>query len=348
MNLDIALSYDDVSLRPCKSPVESRSNVSLESPLFQDITLENPIISAPMDTVTEQDMAQAMADVGAVGIIHRYLSVDEQVEQIEAVDGLVGATIGINDGWQSRLDAAVSAGADFICVDVAHGHMTRALEVVEETSETAGVPVMAGNVSTGKGAVELATAGADAVKIGVGPGSHCLTREVAGVGVPQVTAIQEAQSALHNARAMKQFDHDVTLVADGGIQKPADMAKALVLGADTVMVGGLFGGCTESPAQLVETEDGVKYKRTHGMASGEARDENDIETQEAVEGASGLTPYTGPAESIVKELSAGTRSCLSYLGAHTLEEGRENAEFVRVTPTVQQRNGTHGVFKQRE
>lgn len=344
MNLETALSYDDISIRPCRSTVESRADVSLESTVVGDITVDKPIISAPMDTVTEGDMAQAMNDAGAVGIIHRYLSPEEQAEEIENVDGLVGTTIGIGDGWRERLQKTVDAGADFVCVDVAHGHMERAIDVVEETTDIVDVPVMAGNVSTGQGAKDLAIAGAEAIKVGVGPGSHCLTREVAGVGVPQVTAISECVEAVRLAKMTNQISHDVSIVADGGIQKPGDMTKALLVGADTVMVGGLFGGCEESPARLVETDSGEKYKQTHGMASDEARDENDIDTEEATEGDSGLIEYNGSAESVVNELSSGARSGLSYVGAHTLSEGRENAEFVRITPSVTVRNGTHGVL----
>lgn len=344
MKLETALSYDDISIRPQRSPVNSRSDVSLESTLVRDITIENPIISAPMDTVTESDMAQAMHDAGAVGIIHRYLSPEKQAEEIQKVDGVVGTTIGVGEGWEDRLEKTINAGADFVCVDVAHGHMERAIDVVRETTELTDLPVMAGNVSTGEGAKDLAMAGAEAVKVGVGPGSHCLTREVAGVGVPQVTAVSECVESLRLAQKTGQIEHDVSVVADGGIQKPGDMIKALLVGADTVMVGGLLGGCDESPAELVQTQDGEKYKRTHGMASGEARDENNIETEEAVEGDSGLIEYSGSAESVINELSAGSRSGLSYVGAHTIEEGRENVEFVRITPSVTVRNGTHGVL----
>lgn len=344
MKLETALSYDDISIRPKRSSVESRSDVSLESTLIRDITINNPIISAPMDTVTESNMAQAMHNAGAVGIIHRYLSIDEQVHEIEKVDGIVGTTIGINDDWEERLHKTVEAGADFVCVDVAHGHMDRAIDVVQESTNITDVPIMAGNVSTGQGARDLAIAGAEAIKVGVGPGSHCLTREVAGVGVPQVTAINECYEAIRLAKMTNQITHDVSIVADGGIQKPGDMIKALLLGADTVMVGGLLGGCDESPAEFVKTNNGEIYKRTHGMASGEAREENGISTKEAIEGDSGLIEYTGPAENVVHELSAGSRSGLSYIGAHNLTEGKERVEFVRITPSVTVRNGTHGVL----
>jgi len=345
MNLETALSYDDISIKPQRSTVESRSNVSLESTLIRDIKLEKPIISAPMDTVTEYEMAQAMYDAGGVGIIHRYLSIEEQAKQISKVDGIIGASIGISSGeWQNRVEKTVAAGADFICVDVAHGHMERTIDVVSEITDMVDIPVMAGNVCTKEGVKDLALAGAESVKVGVGPGSHCLTREVAGVGVPQVTAVEECSKMASYLNDMGIIEHDVTIVADGGIQKPGDMVKALLVGADSVMIGGLLGGCDESPAKLVETKNGEKYKKTHGMASDAAREENEINTEEATEGDSGLIPYAGPANSVVEELASGSRSGFSYVGAHKLEEARENAEFVRTTPSVTVRNGTHGVL----
>jgi len=348
MNIEMALSYDDISIRPQKSGVESRSDVSLESTLIRDITVENPVLSAPMDSVTESEMAQAMYDSGGMGIIHRYLSADKQAEEVSKVNGVVGATIGIQEGWEDRMFSVIDAGADFICLDVAHGHMQRAIDVVNKATDQIDKPVMAGNVSTGEGAVDLASAGAEAIKVGIGPGSHCLTREVAGVGVPQATAIRSVAEKLDLARSMGKFKHDVSIVADGGIQKPGDMTKALLLGADSVMVGGLLGGCEESPAPVIETEEGNKYKKTHGMASDEAREENEIKTEEAIEGASGMVPYAGEAESVVETLSSGARSGLSYVGAHNIEEGQRNVEFVRITPSVETRNGTHGVFNNRE
>ncbi len=347
MMLETALSYDDISIRPTKSPVESRSQVNLESCLIGDITVENPVISAPMDSVTESEMAQAMADSGGVGIIHRYLSIEEQAEEVSNVDGIVGATIGINSSWEKRLEMQLDAGADFICVDVAHGHLEKTLEVVKDAKSVIDVPLMAGNVSTGQGAVDLAKSGVDSVKVGVGPGSHCLTREVTGVGVPQVTALNEVRQDLDYQIMMGNIDENVTVVADGGIQKSGDMAKALLLGADTVMIGGLLAGCEESAANVVETNSGVKYKKTHGMASEEAREDNGIVTDEAVEGASGYTPYSGPVENTMEQLSSGVRSTLSYVGAFELDTARENAEFVRITPNVSERNGTHGVYQNR-
>lgn len=345
MNLENGLAYDDILLRPRRSDVRSRDDPVIESPLIGDIKIDVPIVSAPMDSVTEQEMAQTLADEGAVGIIHRFLDPEDQARQVSNVDGLVGASVGVDGEWFDRTELLIENGVDFVCIDVAHGHSELCIEAIEEIDQAFEIPIMAGNVSTGQGAVDLVKAGADAVKIGVGPGSHCLTREVAGVGVPQVTAIDEVVSALDDARKRKDIDEDyVPVVADGGIQTSGDISKALTLGADTVMIGGLFGGCSESPAQLIYTKDGNKYKQTRGMASDEAREKNDMTTSKAAEGDSGLTPYKGTAENMIDELSSGLKTSFSYLGAHNISEARSRATFLKVSPSVQNRNGTHGVF----
>lgn len=355
MNLQNGLSYDDVLLRPRRSNIESRSDPEIESVLVGDMTVEKPIISSPMDSVTESEMAQTLSDNGGVGIIHRFLSVDEQCSEVSEVDGIVGASVGIENEME-RTEELIDAGADFICVDVAHGHLEMCLDTVEQIDQEFDIPIMAGNVSTEEGAVDLAISGADAIKVGIGPGSHCLTREVAGVGVPQVTAIREVTKGLQRARARDKIDGYMPVVADGGIQGSGDIAKALSLGADTVMIGGLFGGCDESPAPIVEVEvqnpvnttETKKYKKTRGMASEDARDDHSLENSKVAEGDSGLTPYKGSAKNVLNSLSSGVKSSFSYLGAHNIEQARKRANFIKVSSSVQQRNGTHGVFTDRE
>lgn len=356
LKFENGLSYDDVLLRPRRSSVKSRSDPKINSVLVDDIEIDVPIISAPMDSVTESSMAEAMNDEGGVGIIHRFLSVEEQAEEVRKVDGLVGASVGIDEGWRERVIANIEAGADFICINVAHAHAEICLDVVEQYDDEFDVPVMVGNVSTQEGAVDLVKAGADGVKVGIGPGSHCLTREVAGVGVPQVTAIREVTEGLHDARMRGEIDDYIPVVADGGIQSSGDIAKALVLGADTVMIGGLFGGCKESPAPEVEIEvqgslnqtETKKYKRTRGMASEEAREDHDMANSQVAEGDSGLTPYKGSARGVVKNLASGLQTSFSYLGAHNIDQARKRGEFIRISNSVQNRNGTHGVFTEKE
>lgn len=352
MTFQNGLSYDDVLLRPRRSDVRSRSDPDITSILVGDIEVETPIASAPMDSVTESEMAQKISDQGGAGIIHRFLNIEDQAEEVEKVNGLVGASIGIDGECMERADAVIKSGADFICVDVAHAHSEMCLEVVDDLTSNLDVPVMAGNVSTKEGAVDLVKSGADGVKVGIGPGSHCLTREVAGVGVPQVTAIEEVTEGLHDASMRGEIDNYVPVVADGGIQSSGDISKALVLGADTVMIGGIFGGCEESPAPVVEVEvqgssnapESRKYKRTRGMASQEARDDHDLSESKVAEGDSGLTPYKGSVSTVIHKLASGLRTSFSYLGAHNIDQARKRGEFVRVSNSVQNRNGTHGVF----
>lgn len=342
------LSYDDILVKPQYSTVDSRSDVDTTSRITPEHNVDTPIVSAPMDTVTEAEMAQKISDAGGVGIIHRFYgdrgaseeqSIDQQAGDVQSVTGLVGAAVGIGGSYEKRASAVADAGADFLCLDVAHGHMERTLDAVEHLSNVFDIPIVAGNVATEQGTRDLISAGADTVKVGVGPGSHCLTRDVAGVGVPQASAVRSAVQA----RADMNAEDDVAIIADGGIQSSGDIVKATLLGADTAMIGGLFAGCKESPAPVVE-QNGVKYKRTHGMASEEAREDHGLENDEAAEGASGLTRYQGAVSDVVGELSSGLRSGLSYSGGHTLDEARRNAELIRITSSTQVRNGTHGVY----
>jgi IMP dehydrogenase len=354
MKLEKTLSYDDILLRPKRSRITSRSEPDVSTKLVGDIEIDIPIVSAAMDTVTDGNMAQALSDAGGVGVVHRHHGnqeehtseerIEMQARDISEVDGVVGAAVGIGSDWRERTERAIEAGADFICVDVAHGHLQMSLDVVSQLSDEFDIPLMAGNVSTSEGAIDLVDRGADAIKVGIGPGSHCLTREVAGVGVPQVTAIDEVTDALDKSRALGKIESYVPVVADGGIQSSGDIAKALVLGADTVMIGGMFGGCKESPAETIVTQDGRKYKQTRGMSSDEARDDHGLENNVVAEGDSGLTPYKGSAESVATKLASGTRVSFSYIGAYDISEAREKGEFIQVSPSVQARNGTHGVF----
>lgn len=343
----VHLSYDDVLVEPQSSSVRSRDDPSTHTAIVNGIGREVPIISASMDTVTNGTMAQAMSDCGATGIIHRFHGdkteqtehqrIQLQAHDVAQVDGFVGAAVGIDGKYVARGTAIQEAGADFVCVDIAHGHMDSCVEAVSMLSDSLSVPIMAGNVATADATDALIRAGADSVKVGIGPGSHCLTRDVAGVGVPQISAIRNAVQGRSTAGQM------VPLVADGGIQQSGDIVKALVAGADSVMIGGQLAGCTESAAPTVEI-DGTKYNRTHGMASEEAREEHGLPNEQAAEGASGYTQHTGPVVETIEELTAGLRTGLSYCGGHTIEEARENAELIRVSGRAASRSGTHGSY----
>ncbi|MEF8915812.1 guanosine monophosphate reductase, partial [Natronomonas sp.] len=339
MPYETGLSYDDVLLVPQRSPVDSRDDIDLSTELANGLELAIPVTTAAMDSVTEAEMARAVAQRGGLGVVHRFLSVERQADMVESVadDGLtVAAAVGIAEDYVERARAIVDAGADMIVLDVAHGHMERTIEATAELAEAfPETPICSGNVVTREGVEDLAAAGADCIKVGVGPGSHCTTREVTGFGMPQFTAVERCTSEAQN--------HDVTVIADGGIRTSGDAVKALLGGADAVMMGGFFAGCDEAPGEIVEF-DGTEYKRTRGMstaAAAEDREDKDVDI-EADEGVESLTEYAGPVGPRLREFTAGIRSGFSYAGAHDLATARENAEFVEVNATTNGRNGAHG------
>lgn len=336
--LRTGLSYGDVLLVPQRSPVDSRNDVDLSTNLTPSVELETPLVSAAMDTVTERDLATALGEAGGIGTIHRFLTVEGQAAEVRAVAdaGLpVAAAVGINEDYVARTEALLEAGATAIVVDVAHGHLERTLDATADLrSEFPDAELVAGNVGTPEGVRDLYEAGADCVKVGVGPGSHCTTRKVAGAGVPQLTAVDDCAEV---AREL-----GITIIADGGIRTSGDAVKALMAGADTVMMGSLFAGTEEAPSELVDI-DGVQYKRSRGMATTAAAEErNDKQgAVDADEGVEGLTPYKGPVADVAAEFCAGIRSGLSYCGGHTIPAAREKAAFIRVAASAKEREGAH-------
>ena len=337
------LSYDDVLAVPQRSPVDTRDNVDLTTEIADGLTLSVPVVTAAMDTVTESEMALAVAESGGLGVIHRFLPIDEQAAMVESIadnHGVsVAAAVGIAEPHLDRATALVEAGVDLLVLDVAHGHMERTLGVTEELAEAfPETALCAGNVATESGVADLAAAGADCVKVGVGPGSHCTTREVTGFGVPQFTAVDRCANAAR--------EHNVSIIADGGIRTSGDAVKALLVGADAVMMGGYFAGCEESPGEIVEI-DGEQYKRSRGMSTAAAaEDREDKEgVVEADEGVEAITKYSGPVKPRLAEFTAGIRSGFSYAGAHDIETARENAEFMKIQGTTTNRNGAHGVAR---
>ncbi len=259
---------------------------------------------------------------------------------------LVGAAIGVRGDWLDRAQALVAAGADALVLDIAHGHADHAVRALVHLRETLpDAQIVAGNVATAEGADDLCRAGADAVKVGVGPGSACTTRIVAGVGVPQLTAVFDAVRAC--------AAHDVPVIADGGIREPGDLAKAIAAGADTVMVGNLLAGTDESPGSLV-SRGGQKYKVYRGMASAEATrirmaaegtepPEGTEFAQVVPEGVEATVPHRGAAGAVVHRLVGGLRSAMSYADARTLQEFHANARFVRITTAGLVESRPHGL-----
>ncbi len=342
-NIRTGLTFDDVLLVPRRSSIRSRQDVSLRTQLSRNIELDIPVVAANMDTVCEQEMAIAMARLGGIGIIHRFMPIALEAEQVrhvkQAGDLLVGAAVGTDHDMLDRAKALAAAGVDCLVLDIAHGHSDHALEAVRRLKDSfPDIDIIAGNVATRMGAHDLIEAGADAIKVGVGPGGVCTTRLVAGVGVPQLTAIDEVAGI------------EVPLIADGGIKTSGDMAKALAAGGHTVMIGSLLAGTKESPGEVEQGPLGLR-KRIRGMASFEAiearaeRHGEDIDDeyfeQRAPEGVEGTVPYRGEASKLIWQMMAGLRSAMSYSNASTIDEFQRVAEFVRVTPLGLRENTPH-------
>ena len=466
------LTFDDVLLVPQRSGIASRKDVDTSSDLTPNIKLAIPIISANMDTITEAPMAAAMAQQGGLGIIHRFMSVENQVAQVARVkrlEGLliknpytagpnisladakelmdrydtsllivdrdgkllgiltfrdlrferdfkkpvwramtkgkklvtgspgitldkaeallhkhrieklplidrqgrlaglitskdlikrikfptatkdgqgrlrVGAAIGVKEGFLARAQALIEAEADVLVVDIAHGHSELAIETVKAVKRRfPKVEVIAGNVATPEGVRDLQIAGADTVKVGVGPGSVCTTRIVAGSGYPQISAIIECVKAAK-----------VPLIADGGMRYPGDITKALAAGASTIMTGNILAGTDEAPGSLI-TRDGRRYKLYRGMAGVGANldkkdtDGSDIEDQLLLdemtpEGTDALVPYRGSVKEVLRQFVGGLRSGMSYSGAHNIKELQQKAQFVRITTAGIKESHAHDV-----
>ena len=326
--------YDDVLLVPQYSDIESRTVLSTKNSLG-DIGLDLPIISSPMDTVTELDMLVAMEMNGGLGIIHRYNSVDDQsklVKQAKVVEvNNVGAAIGVTGDYLERAQALVEAGANVLCVDVAHGHHSMMKTALTNLRKVFGnsVHIMAGNVATGEGACALAEWGADSVRVGVGGGSICSTRLVSGHGVPTFQTVMDCVEA----------GCPIPIIADGGMKTSGDIVKALAAGADFVMLGSMLAGTDQAPGQVFDAGN-KKYKVYRGMASSEAQINWRGKTS-TPEGISTTIPYKGDVNTILADLKGGIQSGMSYSGARTINDLQAKAKFVQQTTAGQAESFTH-------
>jgi IMP dehydrogenase len=341
------LTFDDVLIVPKRSSIFSRTEVSLRTRLVGDLTLELPIISANMDTVTELAMAKALRALGGLGMIHRFIpDAGEHAAMVSAAPGPRILTVGVKATDLDKIPMV--EGLDGVLIDVAHGHHDRVMETI--AAVRAAHPdlwVIAGNVATAEGSWDLLEAGAHALKVGVGPGAVCTTRIVTGCGYPQLTAILKCRAAINRwwdverRKARPRVQHPPTLIADGGIRNSGDIVKALVAGADSVMIGSLFAGTDEAPGEIVH-EHGRAFKVYRGMASSGAMAV--VGTDRTPEGISTLIPHKGPVTPLIRQLEGGIRSGLSYCNSASIADlHQQTIEMVRITPASMQESHPHAL-----
>lgn len=331
------LTFDDVLMIPSKSEVRSRRDPSLESFLTKTKKIQTPLISANMDTITETDMAIAMHKMGALGILHRFVSIDEQVQFAQKVREsgaqTVSASIGVVDDFKQRADALISAGVNLLTIDIAHGHSVSMIETMKWLKDTyPKIEIIAGNMATQEAAYDLIQAGADAIKVGIGPGSMCTTRIITGCGVPQLTAIALCAEVAN--------EYQVPVIADGGIRTSGDIVKAFAAGASTVMLGSMLSGTIETPGEIK-----MGRKQYRGMASKAAQVSwrGGVPEGMAPEGESTYVSVKGHVKDVVQELTGGIRSGMSYINANSISEIRDKARFIEMSNSGIQESRAHGV-----
>lgn len=360
------ITFDDVLLIPAESHVLP-NEVDLSTQLAPNLKLNIPLISAGMDTVTEGRMAAAMAKMGGLGVVHKNLSIQAQADEVRlakntpvttedthaAVDKdgklLVAAAVGVTSDTFERAEALFEAGADAIVIDTAHGHSAGVLRKIKEIRDH--FPhntLIAGNVATGEGTRALFEAGVDVVKVGIGPGSICTTRVVAGVGVPQLTAIYDA------ADVAREFGKPI--IADGGIKYSGDVVKALAAGGNAVMLGSMLSGTEEAPGDVQQGADGRLVKSYRGMGSVGAMSQqhgsSDRYFQGGVNEANKLVPegieavvsYKGTVSNVVYQILGGLRSGMGYCGAENIDKLIETAQFVRISNAGLRESHPHDVM----
>ena len=330
-----SLTFDDVLLLPRYSEVlPSETDISLK--LTNKISLKVPFLSSAMDTVTESKMAIALASAGGIGVIHRNLNNKKQAREVLKVKRknlTVGAAVGTNKEDLERAKLLIDNGCDLIVIDTAHGHsekVLKALSLLKKLNKE--IPICVGNIATGEAAKKLYNSGADIIKVGIGPGSICTTRMVAGIGVPQISAIMEVKQALKKKK--------IKIISDGGIKFSGDIAKALAAGADAIMMGSIFAGTDQSPGYKFKVK-GKTYKNYRGMGSIGAMSSGSAnryfqkkfkdKSKFVPEGVEGRVEYKGNVSKIIYQLKGGLRSSMGYIGAKNLSQISKNAKFIKIT-----------------
>ena len=366
--ISFGLSFDDVLLTPGYADF-IREDIDISTRLTKKIFLKAPFVSSPMDTVTDGNFAIALAKIGGIGIIHRNLKIKDQVLEVKKVKVagyIASAATGTREGYQDRVKALVEAGVDVICLDSAHGFTNQMVTAVKYIKKNfPNLEVIAGNVATYDGALALAKAGVDAIRVGMGPGAICTTRIISGMGVPQLTAIAET------ARAAKKYN--VPIIADGGIRYSGDMVKAFAAGASTIMMGSFFAACTEAPGEVVmlsteqvphrfksivrDEKATYTFKSYRAMGSiGAMKEGAKISSEDEfhgksfkdniliAEGVESLVPMKGSLKDVCDQAIGGIHSGMYYIGAKTIPELQKKAKFIRITSASLHESHPHDVF----
>ena len=331
-----ALTFDDVTLVPKYSEVLP-SDVDTSIILTKFLKLKIPILSSAMDTVTESKMAIAISKAGGIGVIHRNLEINKQLQEIRKVKRqklLIGAAVGAGPKEFKRAEAILKENIDMIVVDTAHGHTKKVSEIIKfiKKKKNKRTALCAGNIATPEAAKFLQKLGVDIIKVGIGPGSICTTRLVAGIGVPQLSAVLNVRNGIKNK--------NVKIISDGGIKYSGDLAKAFAAGADAVMIGSLFAGTDETPGKIIK-KNGKLFKSFRGMGSVGAMNKGSADryfqskqkdtSKYVPEGVEGLAKYKGKVGDIIYKLIGGLRSSMGYLGSKQIRYLRKNPQFVKIT-----------------
>ena len=331
-----ALTFDDVTLIPKYSEILP-SEVDTSIKLTKNLKLKIPLLSSAMDTITEAKMAIEIAKAGGLGIIHRNLHIKKQIAEIRKVKKrklLVGAAVGAGPNEFERAEAVLRENVDMIVVDTAHGHTKKVSEIIKfiKRKKKINTALCAGNIATPEAAKFLIKLGVDVIKVGIGPGSICTTRLVAGIGVPQLSAILQVRNGVKNK--------NVKIISDGGIKYSGDLAKAFAAGADAVMIGSLFAGTDETPGKLIK-RNGKYFKSFRGMGSVGAMNRGSADryfqtkqkdiSKYVPEGVEGFAKYKGKVSKVISKLIGGLKSSMGYLGSTQIKYLRQKPKFVKIT-----------------
>ena len=347
-----ALTFDDVLLVPRYSGVlPSETNLNID--LGQNLRLRIPFLSSAMDTVTESNMAIAIAQKGGLGIIHRNLTISEQVKEIKKVKKknlIVGAAVGTGNEDLTRVKNLLDSGVDLIVIDTAHGHSEKVIKTLSKIKKIVSrVPICVGNIASGEAALRLYNEGADILKVGIGPGSICTTRMIAGIGVPQITAVMEVKKIMKNKK--------IKIISDGGIKFSGDIIKGLAAGADAIMMGSIFAGTDESPGKKFKYKN--KFYKTYrgmgsigAMSSGSSNryfQKNHKDKSKFVpEGVEARVVYKGSVYEILYQLQGGLKSSMGYMGAKMIKEIQKKARFIKITKAGFYESMVHSVEMTKE